>query len=276
MPTGRNFYETVRDAVADLSEHGFDSVDRVDRWSEEIRRAARESLIPEHELEGQLRAALQAIYRREIERGGILRLHPGVPRFTLQQVAPRLHSELERRVAASAGLIKLNRARAMEQTHQRFAAWATSVPAGGSDTVERNAEAAKVRRSLGSLPFEERRVAIDQGHKFTSSLSAVVAEGGGAIAATWHSHWKQRGYDYREDHRERDLEVYLVRGSWAQEKGFVKPGPAGYTDDITAPGEEVYCRCYYTYLYSLGQLPSEMLTRLGRTALEASRRRIAA
>ena len=262
-----NFYETVRAAVADLAEYGFDSIERVNRWVEAIRVAALRSMIPEATLEARLRETLEAVYRKEVTGGGILRMHPGVGRFTLQRVAPRLHAELDRRMAASRDLIVLNRRAAMEKTERRFRGWASSVPPGGSKAVDRREETDKVRKALRSLPYEERRVAIDQGYKFLSSLSATLANDGGAIAGTWHSHWQQLNYDYRKDHKERDLKVYLVRNSWAYERGLVRPGPAGYLDEITQVGEEVFCRCFMTWFYALRQLPPEMLTKKGHDEL---------
>jgi hypothetical protein len=258
-----NFYETVRAAVADLAEHGFDSIERVNKWVAAIEAAALRDLIPEATLEARLRETLEAVYRKEIVNGGILKMHPGVGRFTLQNVAPRLHAELDRRMAASRDLIVLNRREAIEKTKRRFRGWASSVPAGGSKAVDRREETEDVRKALRSLPYEERRVAIDQGYKFLSSLSATLASDGGAIAGEWHSHWRQLNYDYREDHKERDLKVYLVRNSWAHKAGFVKPGPSGYLDEITQVGEEVFCRCWMTWFYALSQLPAEMLTKKG-------------
>lgn len=269
LPT---FYETVRAAIRDLAEFGFDSIERVNRWVEAIREAALRSLVPLSVLETTLRATLGAVYRREITNGGILRMHPGVGRFTLARVAPRLHAELDRRLAASRDLIVLNREAMMAKTERRFRGFASSVQAGGSDVVDKRDETADVVKALRSLPFEERRVAIDQGHKMLSSLSATVAEGGGALAGTWHSHWRQLNYNYRPDHKERDLNVYLIRGSWAHEQGLVKPGPAGYLDEITQAGEEVYCRCYVTYLYTLRALPKEMLTAKGHAVLAEARK----
>jgi hypothetical protein len=133
-----------------------------------------------------------------------------------------------------------------------------------------------VRKSLAQLPFEQRRVLIDQGHKLTSSINDVVARDGGAIAAIWHSHWRQQNYNYRPDHRDRDLRTYLVRGSWAQKGGLVVPGDPGYTDDITQPAEEPFCRCYWQYLYSLRQLPIEMLTKKGQLELQRAKAIVAA
>ena len=125
----------------------------------------------------------------------------------------------------------------------------------------------EIKRGIAGLPFIERRVIIDQGHKLASSINAVVAEEGGAIAGIWHSHYRQPNYNYREDHKERDDLVYLMRSSWARDEGLVKAGPAGYADDITQPGEEINCRCFWEYIYNLRDLPSDMLTAKGESAL---------
>ena len=120
---------------------------------------------------------------------------------------------------------------------------------------------------LGGLAFEERRVLIDQGHKLTAAISQTVAVGAGAIAGTWRSHYRQPGYDYREDHKERDGLLYTLRGNWALEKGLMKPGPAGYYEDVTAVGEEVFCRCWMVWFYNLSSLPPDMLTAKGKSEL---------
>jgi len=162
----------------------------------------------------------------------------------------------------------LNKEEAIAKTLRRFSGWATSVPVGGSDIVDKVDVKKAVTKSIKVLPFVERRVIIDQGHKFRASLSEIVARDNKAIAARWHSHFKEAGYDFREDHKERDSKVYLVRGNWAQEKGLVKVGTDGYFEDVTAPGEEVNCRCWVTWVYSLRQLPEQMLTVKGKEALQ--------
>src|SRR6185437_5793301 len=250
MATPR-FNDVLTAAVEDITEHGFDSEERVALWMQRLREALEQSMMPPAQLRDMLVDAMRAIYRRLIERGDILRHHPGISRYTLQNVAPHLRDELDRRILASASLIKLNRDEMVEKTLRRFAGWATSIPAGGSEVVERREVKSDVRKALANLPFVERRVMIDQGHKLTAALSETVAVGTGAIAGVWHSHWRQPGYNFREDHKERDQHIYLVRGSWAQEKDFVKVGPDGYTDAITKPSEEPFCRCFYTWLYSL-------------------------
>jgi len=274
MAGPRTLFEVLTAAVADMSEHGFDSQQRVDYWVAEIRRAAEAQLTPLHDLDEQLRSALRAVYTRLVERGGLQRLHPGVARFTLEKVRPALRAELDRRILASANLIKLNRAQAIEKTLQRFQGWSTSIPAGGSTQTDRVREKQEIRKSLAQLPFIERRVLVDQGHKLSSAVSAVLAHDGGAIAAIWHSHWRQAGYDYREDHKDRDDQVYLIRGSWAHQRGLVKSGKVGYTDQVTQPAEEVFCRCQYQYLYNLRDLPDDMVTERGRRELAEVRARL--
>ncbi|TKI02731.1 hypothetical protein [Martelella alba] len=261
------FYEIITQAIAEFSRRGYRSDAELQAWVAKIRQAANEVLVPERVLNETLRRSMISVYRKQIENRSILKNHRGIDRFTLQRVQPTLRAELDRRIMASADLIKLNRQAAVNRTIQRFSGWATSIPEGGSLAINKNDVKEDLRKSLAQLPFVERRVAIDQGHKFVSSLNGILATNGGALAAIWHSHYHQPGYDYRIPHKKRDSLVYTIRGNWAIAKGLMKVGPAGYTDKITQPGEEVYCRCYYTYLYNLRDLPDDMLTAKGRAAI---------
>lgn len=260
-----NFYETVTAAVRDMSENGFVSVERVAQWTERIREAAVRSMVPEWKMVETVRRTFQTTYKRMVDQGGLFKYNPGVPRFTIDKVRPALRLELERRIVASASLIKLNREKATQDTLRRFSGWATSIPAGGSDAVNKTAEKTEVRKALASLPFTERRVIIDQNHKFVAALNETIAVGGGALATVWHSHGaSDRNYNYRPDHLGRQGKIYALKGNWALERGLMKAGDAGYYDDITHYGEEVYCRCFGTYLYYLTELPDEMLTEKGK------------
>jgi hypothetical protein len=269
------FFDVITAAIRDIEAHGYDTQERIDMWIERIRTSARAALVPEWVLQRDIAVTMQGIYKRMIERGDIFKVHPGVSRFTVDMIKPKLRGELDRRVMASANLIKLNRQAMIEKTTQRFAGWASSVPPGGSNAVDVKDVKTNVRKALTQLPFEERRVLIDQGHKFTSELNNLVAKEGGAIAAEWHSHFRQAGYNYREDHKERDSNIYVIRGSWADERGLITKG-AGYTDDITKPAEEPFCRCNYRYIYALRGLPDSMLTSKGRAELLAAREAIKA
>ena len=263
--------EVLAAAIRDFAEHGFDSEQRLNDWLAQLRAAIAASVRSPPAMEAAMRDALGAIYRRLVDRGQVVRAHPGVERFTIARVAPRLRLELERRIMASAQLIRLNRAEMIDKTVRRFSGWATSVPKGGSEAVNRREVKDEVYKPLASLPFVERRVLIDQGHKLNSSISALIAQDNNAIAAQWYSRWKVAGYNYRPDHKERDGLTYLIRDSWAHKAGLVKPGDAGYSDEITQPSVEISCRCHWNYLYHLRQLPDDMLTVKGRATMAAAR-----
>lgn len=270
-----SFYETLTAAINDVTKHGYDSPERISYWEAAIRAAALRTLISEQQLEEQLNRFFGATYKKLITDGQILKHHPGVSRGTLENVKPRLRAELDRRRVAAAALIRNDREKMIDDTNRRFTGWASSIPPGGSRAVDRTDVKASVRKSLAALPFNERRVHIDQGHKFVANLNNIIAVDSGAIAGIWHSHFRQINYNYREDHKERDDVFYLVRGNWAINKKFIHVAGLLYTDEITMPGEEVYCRCFYQYLYSLQDIPDEYLTQLGRDALAAARRMIA-
>lgn len=279
MASSKEYRDVVDAAIKDLAEHGFDSQDRLSMWEERIRRAAEAALGPSARMEELLRDVLRATYEKLIGSGKAAKFHPGVARWTIEKVRPALRAELDRRILASANLIRLRRKQRIAETLARFSGWATSIPAGGSDNVEARAERERVKKPLANLPYEERRVLTDQGHKLTSAINSVVAVGGGAIAAVWHSRWRQPNYDYRIDHKERDLVVYGIRGAWAYEKGLAKKPPGGWTDEITQPAEEVFCRCQYVYVYTLpalARLAPDSITKKGIEALEGARERATA
>lgn len=270
------FFETVTAAIKDFEEHGFDSVERLAYWTDLIRKSAVDSLVSESTLNETLNRTLGGIYKRMIDDGQIVKAHPGIARFTIDRLKPKLRNELDRRMMVSRSLIKLNREQMVEKTVQRFAGWASSVPAGGSRAVDVKETKESLRKALTSLPFEERRCVIDQSAKFVSSLNDIIATDGGAIAGRWHSQWRRPGYQARVDHKERDHKVYAIRGNWALEKGLMKAGPNGYADQITMPGEEVFCSCSYQYLYTLRDLPDDMVTAKGRESLNDARAKIEA
>lgn len=262
MPA-ESFYEVITKAINDFAARGYDSQERLDYWTLRIRDAAAASLIPEHVLEQHLRGTLQAVYQRLITRGGIMAQHRGLPRFTLGRIEPRLRAELDRRILASANLIKLNRSEAIETTLRRFQGWATSIPPGGG-AVDKLPTKEQLRKSLASLPFESRRVAVDQGHKFVANLSEIIATDGGALAAIWRHHYVNNP---RKVHVARAGKVFAVRDNWALRDGLMKIGANGYTDEIEKPATLIFCRCSYQYLHALRELPADMVTVKGRTEL---------
>lgn len=263
-PPRNNFYQVLTDAIADLAEHGFDSQQRLDEWMRRLEIAARASLVPREVLERSLREALTRVYERTVGNANLLKVHRGISQYTLEMIKPRLRGELDRRILASTSLIKLNRETAVQQTLQRFAGWATSIPIGGSDVVSRAEERAHVRRGLAGLSFVERRCIVDQGHKLSAAINEIVATDGGAIAARWRHVLEGGGYQARKVHVDRNNHIFLIRDSWAMNAGLVKLAGHQYTDQVEQPGQLVSCRCTWVFVYNLRDLPPEMLTNKGR------------
>ena len=286
MPHDPNAFDAIlAEAIREFTQTGFTSQDRLDYWVARLRHAAEQELSNPASIEQKLRFGLETIVQRVTRGQRLLDLHPGVARFTIERLKPEMRADLNRRVHASAALIKLNQKEMTDQTMRRFQGWATSVPAGGSKVVNRREVKEQIRKPLKSLPFTQRRVLIDQGHKLVASISEVIANDGGAIAAEWHSHWREGvppgtdapgTYHYRPEHKARDRKVYAIRGNWAAEQGMMKVGPDGYYDDHEKVGELPFCRCWCSFVYSIRDLPDEMITVKGREELARVRALIAA
>lgn len=274
-----SFLKELREAIKFFLEHGYSSEESLIMWTERLRNAT-ENKVDGDDLWKYASRRLTAAYDLEVMREKALKRHPGISRFTLNYLEPRLRAELDRRIMASADLIKLNRTQAIDKTLQRFSGWATSIPPVSQMSAGLSASSRagvvetsqNIAKSARQIDFEQRRVMIDQTHKLVANIDNIIATDGGAIAAVWHSHWRQPNYDYREPHKDRDLNVYAIRGNWAQQKGLMKAGPAGYLDEITQPGEEVFCRCYLTYIYNVRSLPDEMKTEKWRKFTESNQR----
>jgi hypothetical protein len=277
----RDFQTVIREAVRYFSKHGYTSDRALDIWSERIAQAAKETLVSPQEASIQIARHLSAVYARmtrkvpkhlqalQSRQSGRMGPEMYFRRVaTFPELMYKMRNELDRRIAASADLIKIRREESLAATMRRWRGWASSVPPGGTPAPP-SQEVNLLSKEFRKVRFETNRLNIDQGHKLNASLNATMAEGTGAIAGLWHSNFRQLNYNYRPDHKERDSKLYTIRGNWAQVQGLMKPGPSGYTDEITQPAEEVYCRCYYQYIYNLDRLPEAMLTEKGKKALQA-------
>lgn len=264
------FDDLLREMIDYVAENGFDQSPRMSQMMASLRRAAEQSFITDSELQAKMRASLESYFKRSISKSRLKKNNKGVSTLNITRIMPTLRSELDRRIMANADMIKLNREQAIDKTLQRFSGWMTSIPPGGSRAINKAEVREDISKTARQLKYEVRRREIDQGHKLMSAVDAVIAEQGGAIAMQWSSHWRQPGYDYRVDHKERDGKIYAIRGSWAHERGLINKG-AGYTDEMTAPSEEIFCRCNGIYLYNLRDLPEDMLTAKGKEELERVR-----
>lgn len=258
--------EVLAAAIRWFIENGYSDAASLDFWTQRIR-AVLGMLTgkPAHEL---ARASLERAYAKTLRTAP--KYHAGIDKFTIANTAPKPRPLLQARIMASADLIKLNREQAVEITMRRFAGWASSQPPGGSNADLREIKA-HIGKRLQQSTFEERRMLIDQGHKLAAAVNQTIAESHGAIAAVWH-HVHEANYDARPEHVARDGKVYLIRDSWAHQKGLVKPSAQGYMDEHEQPAQAPYCRCTATYLYALSRLPDDMLTVKGRELLKQTKR----
>lgn len=231
----------IAEAIADFVKYGFDSPERLEFWTEQIREAAIEAMGTYADIDNAVQEALTRVFSQTVDKQGVLRFAPGVSAYQLRMMRPELHAELQRRIYASTELIRLDRPQAIAKTLQRFQGWATSIPEGGSDITKKGDQKKEIKKALAQLPYVERRVIIDQSAKLFSAINTTVAVNGGAIGGIWRSHRHQRDYNGRPKHNERDGKFFVVPDNWAEKAGYLKRGSYDYTDSVEQPGEFVFC-----------------------------------
>ncbi|MHB8146321.1 MAG: hypothetical protein ACYDA5_10945 [Vulcanimicrobiaceae bacterium] len=265
----REFAKRGYTSEADLQER----VLRLQEWQQRLRAMLEGELPTDEQIHKELAAVVEPFYQcDEADRSGVQPRVTFGARYTIDRVAPDLRTELDSRIVAivDAGVdrIKVDKRAATEQTLQRFAAWAWSVPRGGAakiKTREIAKIAKKIAKPLAQFEYERRRVAIDQGHKLLAAIAHVAAEAEGAIAAIWHDRGEDdKSYDARPEHLARAGKIFLIRDSWAMQEGLVKKAGHQYTDEIEQPGFWPMCSCAYEYIVSPRNLPEPLLTAKGR------------
>jgi hypothetical protein len=270
-----NFTATLNAAIDEICRRGFDP-SLAAYFAAQIERAARARVKPLVDIKAKMKRSLMAVYRRAVPDNRVPKHHEGLSLITMKRIEPQLRTIMHNRIFEIDRLVKKNQDQSIEKIENSFLGWANSVPPQGAEPATARDMKAAVAKQFQSLRFAENRVFIDQSHKLRSNIDDALAIEGGAIAQQFHSNWRQAGYNYRPDHKERDGKVYLIRDSWALKAGLIKPDPRlpggqQYGDQITRPGEEIFCRCWVTSLYSLRDLePFDMLTKKGVDALKST------
>lgn len=258
-----DFYRALAAALEEFRRTGYDSRDRLNYWLGQLRIAANRVLPSPEQSRRAIQAALGKMFRDATSKAGFNRAHPALTQYALQRMGPKLAPILERRIMASADLIKLHREQSIEKVLQRFSGLVTSIPEGGTRSFDTRKDKAAIGKSLRQMSFEERRVVIDQGHKLVANVQQTVAESNDALGFFWR-HIHQAHYDARPDHEARDGKFFALRGNWAIEAGLMKRGPNPYSDEIDTPSVAPYCRCWAVWVYNIRELPPECLTEKGR------------
>lgn len=255
----KQFRSLLDRAVDEFREHGFRDMALVTVWLLLLSRQAKESFEPAKKTQDRIKKSLKQRFDSELKK------IKNVPATKLDLVRPDLNSELNRRIKATEDIITANRETTVDTILRRFQGWATSVPDGGTDAGKLRETVNEIGKPLTKITGDERRVVLDQSNKLAENVKHIVAERSGAIAGLWHSNFREPGYNYREPHKRLDVsgKIFTLGGNWAEEEGLMKPGAAGYMEDIELPGQLPNCKCSYIYLYSLAELPHNMLTKKG-------------
>lgn len=182
---------------------------------------------------------------------------------TYGEIRARATSALERVVSAARADSDVFRSREIREALDVFENWANSVPSGGSKEKVYRLNAADVRGAIKSVASWDKRFFISHRRDFTSELDYLFKAQRGAIAARWE--W----YRYPEDDPHEDLngKIFLVRGSWAHERGLIKTEGMEFLDERALPGV-ANCTCSCCYLNALRALPLAMLTEEGVRLLQ--------
>ena len=219
----KSFRLLLAEAIRDISATGYVSAEQIEAWIIRLRNAAERELGPEEQIDRETADRLRAAFTKLVDGGRIDQYVPGVSRFNLAMVKPRLYAELDRRIVAAADLIKIDRKRAVQATLDRFAGWSTSIPPGGDATIDKVETRTSIGKSIAHVKYQQQLVQNDQGHKLVANIAEIVAVDGGAIAGIWNDHGEHdKNYNARKEHLARSGKIYLVRNSWAHDQGLIK------------------------------------------------------
>jgi hypothetical protein len=147
------------------------------------------------------------------------------------------------------------------------------VPMGGTKDKEIKSRIGEIKKELRTLAKWDRLFYVYKARSFPAEVEFLFSLEGNPIAAIWHYKPIDEQTDYPKtyDHKQRDELVYAVRGNWAITKGLMKAGPNGYLDEISRPSQEIGCMCYLGWLYSISDLPTNMVTEKGVSELKRVR-----
>ena len=180
-------------------------------------------------------------------------------------IQPILADALARSIMVAADSAESFKQSEIHQSLMMLDEWAKTIPYGGTKEKPYRATARAVRNGIKATASWGKRFFIIHRPDFAAEARHIFACHRGAIAGKWA--WSR--YPECEIHRHIDGTVYLVRGSWAMQKGLLSDDGHAFTDEVTVPGTTGCC-CSYEYLYGLRDIPSPMITNAGRTLLAMS------
>ncbi|GBR56772.1 hypothetical protein [Gluconobacter sphaericus] len=93
---------------------------------------------------------------------------------------------------------------------------------------------------------------------FESRVDDLLKIQSGAIAAQWCYNNLDEDQDYPiENHKSHDHKIFIVRGSWADEGGYLS-GDITYLDTVMSDLMTTGCSCYLTFFFNVSDLPKKL------------------
>jgi hypothetical protein len=147
------------------------------------------------------------------------------------------------------------------------------VPIGGTKDKAIKSQVSEIKKELRQLAKWDKLFNIYKAISFPAEIEYLFALEGNPIAAIWRYSQADEQGEYRKtySHKERDGRVYVVRDNWAIGKGLMTAEPYGYIDEISHPNQEIGCMCHLQWVYNIRDLPKEMVTEKGVSALKRAR-----
>ncbi|GAN78618.1 hypothetical protein [Acidocella aminolytica] len=137
---------------------------------------------------------------------------------------------------------------------------------------ERAPYIARIKREIRYFSKWNQLFYTHKAMSFPSEVEYIFIMSGEPLAAVWEYSSLDEECEFPPDmdHKQRDGRVYAVRRNWAEAKSLMVVGSDGYIDEIDRPHQETGCMCHLHWLYSISDLPEEMLTAKGKASLEKS------
>ena len=124
------FRKLLMEGLRKFATEGYRSELELQEWVARLHLALEREIPSDEESNRMLATVLGSAYARELK-SGIFKRVPGVSQYMLDRVAPYLRAELDKRIFASADLIRLRKRAVIDTTLQRFSGWVSSVPPEG-------------------------------------------------------------------------------------------------------------------------------------------------
>ena len=139
------------------------------------------------------------------------------------------------------------------------------IPKRGTRAKEIKSKISEIKVEAKCLMKWNELFAVLKQSALVSEIDYVFTLKSNPLAAIWHYNELDENCEYpmAHNHQEFNKNIYAVRGNEAIKRGLMNTG-AGFVDEIIRPQQEIGCMCYFQWVYSLRDLPQEMLTMKGK------------